>query len=161
MYALRTEFFDIISKNFNSIAPAWQKSFYPLLVSVLILHLQPFYFFTNPIISPKIYQSLKDPKRWKSDVARSGPCCGWRRTFHASFVVAFCILKLVCARALSCCRKITATFCVRPPLTRFCKVLRVLMNWSELTVRPHVIISIKIAPSVSQKQWKWRFQQKG
>jgi hypothetical protein len=54
MDVLNTSFFYIISINFNSLAPARNKSIYLLLVPVLILHSQPLlHFFNNLAIAPK------------------------------------------------------------------------------------------------------------
>jgi hypothetical protein len=75
-----------------------------------------------------------------------------------------CILcfQLTCRRALSCWRRIWATFLWgRTLLKRFCKFLRVWMYRSELMVWQRGIASTKVTPSTSKKQWQWLSLLKG
>jgi hypothetical protein len=74
-----------------------------------------------------------------------------------------CVLCFqTCGRAVSCWRRISATFLWgQTLLKRFCKFLRVWMNRSELMVWPHGIMSTKITPPASQKTVAMTFPAEG
>ena len=103
-----------MSINFNSLVTAKNKS--------VILFLYQYEFCTcNHLLTfsvtmsslPHLFPlmtSLQAPKRCNSEGARSGLCGVWGRTVHPSFVIVFCVFKLVCCCGLSCWKRISAPF---------------------------------------------------
>jgi len=124
-------YYTTVSTNFNNFATARNKCSCSSLNIVLTA--------TPSITSasfPKLFPrkaSLRAHVCFKSDRARYGLYVGWGRTVHSRFVIASCAFKVVCVRALSWWRMISATFLWgRIHLKRFCKVLRVWMYRSAL-----------------------------
>ena len=68
----------IISINFNTLAPVRKKSIYPFLVQVWILYTQPHLFFKNLVIISKsfptdgIFDGSKEVETWGSNILDVG-----------------------------------------------------------------------------------------
>jgi len=124
-------YYTTISTNFNKLATARNRcscsSFNIVLTATPSITSASF-----PKLFPRM-ASLRAQVCFKSDRARYGLYVGWGRTVHSRFVIAFCVFKVVCVRALSWWRRISATFLWgRIHLKRFCKVWRIWMYRSAL-----------------------------
>ena len=92
-------YYTTISTIFNNLATARNKCSCSSLNIVLTA--------TPSITSaslPKLYlrvASLRAQVSFESDRARYGLYVGWGRTVHSRFVIASCVFKVVCVRALS------------------------------------------------------------
>jgi hypothetical protein len=125
-------------------------------VPVWILHSQPLlHFFNDLVITPKPF-----PMRWHlwglqrgENLREQDLGCrvgGEEQSIRVLWLLP--VFSSLCGRALSCWRRITATFLWgRTLLKCFCKFLTVWMYRSELMDWPRGIMSTKITPSASQK----------
>ena len=156
MTVLHTPFYYVISIKFNSLAPGGKN------INPLLLHtsLNIVFAASSSITSssfPNLFPQmapLKAPKRRKCEGARSKLRGGKGRTILPSSGIVSCVFTFLCGRALSCKRRISATFLwVRTLQKIFCTILSVWMYRFELTVWPLHIISTIVTPSSSQNQW--------
>ena len=160
MYLLHTSFLCIISMNLNSLVSVRNKSVCSLLVPVWILYR---HFFSNLFMTSKcfpmdgIFEGSKEVEITGSSIWT----LWWMgETVLPSSVIAS-MFSNVCEHALSC-WKISAKFLWGEILLKyFCKASKVWMYRSELMDWPHGIVSTKITPCASQKQWPWLSLLKG